>query len=53
VFVEVGIAYSKHGDVNILLFMTSDTQGVNHILSAIEVLSYMYKPCVLALSGKN
>jgi hypothetical protein len=33
--------------------MISGTQGVTHVLSAIKVLSYMYEPCVWALSGKN
>jgi hypothetical protein len=33
--------------------MTSGTQRVTHILSAIEVLSYMYEPCVWVLLGKN
>ena len=33
--------------------MTSDIQGVTYVLSAIEVLSYIYEQGVWALSGKN
>jgi len=50
--VDVGIGYSKHEVVNIFL-MTGDKQGVTYVLSAIEALSYIYEPCVWALSGKN